>query len=58
MNFQVGQKATHVTDGEVTVIEVLPVSTRIFYRIEYPNGDRSLAIDTRLRPHVLSMDKD
>ena len=48
--FTVSQIAKRVDTGEqVQVIEVLPVGLRVFYRIEYKNGDRSLVHDAILR---------
>lgn len=37
------------TGEQVQVIEILPVGQRVFYRIEYDNGDRGLVIDGTLR---------
>ena len=48
--FKERQQVKRVDTGEqVTVVEVLPVGLRVFYRIEYPNGDLSLVTDVKLR---------
>jgi hypothetical protein len=41
---QVGQIVKRLdTDHRVRVIEAIPVSNTVFYRIEYDNGDHGLA---------------
>jgi len=57
--YREGQRVKLLNTGiEVTIIEVLPVAQRVFYRIEFENGDRSLVIDTKLRSLQLIADKE
>jgi hypothetical protein len=53
--YRAGQLATrHDTGQQVFVVEVIPVGTTIFYRVEHENGDLGLVQATSLRPVVLS----
>ena len=48
--FKEQQQAKRVDTGEqVTVVEVLPVGLRVFYRVESQNGDLTLVVDSKLR---------
>ena len=49
------QQAKRVDTGEVvTVVEILPLGLKVFYRIEYESGELSLVPDATLRELQLS----
>jgi hypothetical protein len=49
-HFRVKQVVKRVTTGErVTVVEILPIGLRVFYRVEYENGDVSVLLDSQVR---------
>jgi hypothetical protein len=51
MIFKCPQDVKLLDTGErVTVVEILPVGTAVFYRIEFTNGDVSLVMGSKLRP--------
>lgn len=48
--FKLGQVVKRVNTGEhVSITEVLPIGTNVFYRIEYENGDTSVVTDRQIR---------
>ena len=48
--FKQQQTVKRVDTGEhVKVVEILPLGLRVFYRIEYENGELSLVTDATLR---------
>jgi hypothetical protein len=51
MVFKCPQEVKLLDTGErVMVVEILPVGTVVFYRIEFMNGDLSLVMGSKLRP--------
>jgi hypothetical protein len=53
--YRAGQLAKRNDTGQqVLVVEVIPVGSTVFYRVEHENGDLGLVQATSLRPVALS----
>jgi hypothetical protein len=54
--YRAGQLAKRNDTGQqVLVVEVIPVGSTVFYRVEHENGDLGLVQATSLRPVVLPL---
>lgn len=48
--YKLGQRVKRLNTGEhVSIKEVLPIGTNVFYRIEYDSGDTSIVTDKQVR---------